>query len=210
MRRAQRVAAGVLLASALALLAGCSSNGADPSSSSATPSAILPAGSPAASGGPLAEGTLPADFKRYRNAQHGFSIGYPSTWQPQEDVGGTIVGFVAPSGASGGGDFVDNANITQEDIGATSLGEYNASARSQIQAAFPNAVFENEGGVTMGGEPAYAYQYTSQQGADTIRLLQVFAVREGTLTALTFAATVDRWPALSQDFQSMLGSFRFL
>lgn len=167
-----------------------------------------------ATGPPAAAATdefgAPATFTTYEERAVGLAIAYPKTWGVKERDGSPFVRFLAPVGPDAESSFIDNANISVEEVGTMTLSEYNATARSQILVVFPDAVVESETPTTLGGQPAVAYVYTASQGHDPVRIRQVFAVHSDRLTALSFAAAVDRWGSLQPTFADMESSFRYL
>lgn len=196
----RRRALALLSVVIVVVAAACSSGSPAPAPTSpATPQQNPPSPPTGSQGAP---GSL---VRTFTDPDARFTIEYPKRWSIREDVAGTVVAFLAPG--DGSENLVDNANITQEDVGEQTLEEYNQSARSQIYAAFPNAVMVAEGPTTMGGADAFRYEYTSAQGDANLHVVQTFSVLGGHLTAMTFVAAEDRWSDRSPTFEAMADSF---
>lgn len=207
--RALPLVGAALLLCTLAL-AGCTQPLIpSPVPSETTHAAVTTAWTPAptpATTSPVTQRTS-SDYLPYANAPHGFSLSYPVGWSMQENLGGSVVAFTAPS--SGMSDIPANFRVSIEDLSANPMGleQYKTTqlAKRQKYDQYNNIhdSVDKEKGFS-GWKIGYTYNAGS-----LIKTFEIYIIRGTTAYTISYSSREDRFATYSQVFDNMIKSFQF-
>lgn len=137
----------------------------------------------------------------YDNPNLGFTLEYPSNWTKDESIT-----FVSPMSKTD--EAPESISITTEVIPAnTTLGEYSNSAVRLLEEQFPDFTLLEFVNSTLSGFPAQQIVYTYTEGETELKLMQIWAVADGTAYALTYAGIPTEFNDALPVFQNMVDSF---
>jgi hypothetical protein len=151
--------------------------------------------------------TRGADYLTYSNSQYGFSISYPSGWTMQENTGGSVVTFQAPS--EGRDDlYLENMKVTVEDLSSSpmSLEQYKSAqlAKKQALANF-NLIYDQAYRVS--GFNGWKIAYTGNSGM-LMEWVEIFTIRGTTAYDITFSAQESSYANYVVAMDTMTKSFQ--
>ncbi len=137
----------------------------------------------------------------YDNPNLGFTLEYPSDWTKDESIT-----FVSPMSETD--EAPESISITTEIIPTNlTLGEYSNSALRLLEEQFPDFTLLELVNSTLSGFPAQQIVYTYTQDGTELKLMQIWAVADGTVYALTYGGIPAEFNDALPDFQSMVDSF---
>jgi hypothetical protein len=147
-----------------------------------------------------------SDYLTYANSQYGFSLSYPSSWTKQENTGGNVVVFTAPS--SGMGDIPATMRVAVDSSNIMSLEQYKAAqvVKKQGLDRF-NVVYDLPYKGT--GFSGWKIGYTYDTGI-IMRSFEVYTIRGTTAYTIAFTSRDDKFAGLSVQSDTMFKSFQFL
>jgi PsbP-like protein len=148
-----------------------------------------------------------SDYLTYTNSQYGFSISYPSGWAVQENTGGSVVTFQAPS--EGRDDlYRENLKVTVEDLSSSpmSLEQYKSAqlAKKQSLASF-NLIYDQAYRVS--GFNGWKIAYTANSGM-LMEWVEIFTIKGTTAYDITFSAQESSYANYVVAMDTMTKSFQ--
>jgi hypothetical protein len=187
-------AVGIVLAITLASTAACSGGGSSrPSQPPSTPGTPSPSPSSTA--------------LTYTNEGAGFSIEYPSDWEANESIPGTIVLFRAPL-ESASDPVRESVGVSTERLpSGYTLQDFIDAGLSRLEQDIPEFHLTSSESTTLAGHPAHRLVYTGKQEAITLQWLQVFTLVGQTGYVLTFVASPDSYATYEPTALDMFDSF---
>jgi len=149
------------------------------------------------------------DPNRYSNAEKGFSIRLPSSWEKQENVMGTDLIVVSP--AEGPEDsFRENFNVLVENLKADMTLDQYYQAGIPVFERYTKEFAQHEHGYTaLDGEKARWDVVSHKMGPLRIKVLLYTMIRQGRGYLITFSAADDRFGQYKDMFCKIAESFRF-
>ena len=155
-----------------------------------------------------------AGYKLYRSTPLGFAMEYPDFWQKSADVGEGIAVFVAPTEGYSD-EYAENLSVQRfvPDVeGEDPLNTYVKGYVSNLESSVKNYRLVAEQNTTLAGQTAYqiVYETQSDDETDQMRLLQLFAMNDGKLYVLTYAAEFGSYSYFLTYVEDMISTFRFL
>jgi len=147
------------------------------------------------------------DYLTYTNSQYGFSISYPSGWTVQENTGGSVVTFQAPS--EGRDDlYRENLKVTVEDLSSSpmSLEQYKSAQMTKKQAlANFNLIYDQAYRVS--GFNGWKIAYTANSGM-LMEWVEIFTIKGTTAYDITFSAQESSYANYVVAMDTMTKSFQ--
>jgi len=137
------------------------------------------------------------EFTTYESALKGVSIDYPTVWEKKEGYNDALVVFSSPTR--------DNLSIIIQGDGSQdlTLQDYTDLSLGQLEELGATSLESAE--ATVSGLPAYQVNYIVN---DTIKLWQLWTVKDNLAYLLTYTARVDNFDAYLETVQRMLESFK--
>jgi hypothetical protein len=147
------------------------------------------------------------DYLTYTNSQYGFSLSYPSGWTVQENTGGSVVTFQAPS--EGRDDlYRENLKVTVEDLSSSpmSLEQYKSAQMTKKQALDSfNLIYDQPYRVS--GFNGWKIAYTANSGM-LMEWVEIFTVKGTTAYDITFSAQESSYANYVVAMDTMTKSFQ--
>lgn len=150
------------------------------------------------------ETTAAAPMNTYTG--HGFTMQYPNDWVKYEPGNGSdvVVLFALPTHND-----TENLNVvTFDNPENVTLEALVADATDQVQQ-FANFTQISARNTTLGGAPAYTVTYTATIGDVPLKVMQVWAIHNGTAYDVTYNAAPGTFDAYLGQAQRTIDSFQF-
>ncbi len=149
-------------------------------------------------------------FKRYRNADKGFSIKYPFLWSYEENKNGAAVIF--SSLRDGNSDFfLENVNVVVQDLSKKpkELKKYTETAIMQMEAVFGESmtVLESEP-IHIAGRKGYKFDFLGKTPKDTLHYTSVWVLDGHTAYQITYTSLSAQYSKYRSKVKTMINSFR--
>ncbi|MFH1284117.1 MAG: PsbP-related protein [Candidatus Peregrinibacteria bacterium] len=146
-------------------------------------------------------------FELYENSTYNIETQYPSDWNLQEDIYGTVVSFLSPL-ADETDLFQDNLNVSIQDLGdeEISIDDFTNLSVEEIKKAYTDIVLE-QNKTMLDGNDAYEVSYTFEQSSFKLKALQVYAIKNQTVYIITFVAETDSYTQFEENVRKMIDSF---
>jgi len=144
-------------------------------------------------------------YLSYTNTQYGFSISYPASWSVQENTGGSVAAFTAPS--SGMGDVPATMKISVEDLSMTptSLAQFRAAQLAKVQGLQNyNLIYDDPYKDLNGWKVGYTYLSGSM-----MRSFVILTIRGSQGYTISFTSRDDQFAAYTVLSDTMFKSFKF-
>ncbi len=137
----------------------------------------------------------------YYNPNLGFTLEYPSNWAKDESIT-----FISPMSAAD--EAPESISITKEIIPTNlTLGEYSNSAVRLLEEQFRDFTLLELVNSTLSGFPAQQIVYTYTQDGTELKIMQKWAVADGTVYALTYGGIPTAFNDALTVFHNMVDSF---
>ena len=154
------------------------------------------------------------DYKLFRSTPLGISVEYPDYWEKTQDNKNGIVAFVTPTEGYAD-DYLDNVSVQRFVLdmeGETAYNDYVKGYVSNLESTLANYNLVSETETTLGGEEAYqiVYESSSDDGADELRVMQLFAQLGGRVYVVTFVAEFSAYTYFLTNVEQMLSTFTFI
>lgn len=153
-------------------------------------------------------------YKLYRSTPMGFSMEYPDFWQKSAEVKEGIAVFVSP--AEGYSDeYTENLSVqrfTPDVEGEDVLNSYVKGYVTNLETTVKNYKLVSEEDTTLAGKTAYriVYETQSDDEKDQMRLMQYFALHNGKIYVVTYAAEFSGYSYFLTYVEKMITTFRFI
>lgn len=183
----------ILILLAAVLIVGCTP----------TPPATTPEGASTSSGQP----PKTSDFLTYEDTTYKIKIDYPRDWKQTENEQ-TVVAFVSPK-TSEDDMFSENLNLIMNDLSGQglTLDTYTEVVKEQLLKTYDGIIMEESGTATLAGQPAYKVVYTVPSEKTTLKIMQVWIIKDDVSYVITFVADEEAYTDYMGTVQKMLNSF---
>ncbi len=161
-------------------------------------------------------------FLTYDNPTYGIRIKYPSDWTKSEQVGGSVVVFLAPK-ENLSDVFQENVNVLVQDLSTRpmTLSEYTNLSIDQISQNIFDANIIDSSATTLDGNPAHKVVYTGTavkvaiyvggiQGEYRLKWMQIWTIKDNKVYIISYAARVDKFSEFSDTTNQMISSFEVI
>jgi hypothetical protein len=134
-----------------------------------------------------------------------FSITVPAGWtlQPADQENNIVLNREA------NGVVRSSANVGEEQVGSTSLADYEKVSRKNMPKQIPGAKMVSTSKTTLGGLAAYQWIFTAKISGKPFKFKAVFAVKDGTAHILTFTSLASTYQKDISGFDTALKSVKW-
>ena len=130
----------------------------------------------------------------YQNDDKGITLKYPPNWDKQENtnpISQEIVEFISPK-ESDSDTFQERLVVTIEPADM-SLDEYTKLAKGEIPKLNKDANFTKEDNYTLADKGGYMVVYTSSDGKDKLKKMEVWTLKNYQAYSITYIADLDKF-----------------
>lgn len=153
--------------------------------------------------------SIKQDFLIYEKKQYGIKIQYPESWTKYDiedySVKKEIVSFLSPK-QSDTDKFQEKLTIGVEDKFYGTLDEFNKSNIQEIKNTLPEANILEESSSFLANRPAIKLVYTGQNGTDTLKNMQIVALKGEQAYIVTYTAKIDDYDLFLKTAEKMIKS----
>lgn len=183
---------------AVVSLAGCNTNTTNTNCGTNNACTLTETGTVRATTGEVNDG-----FTLYTNADHGFSIQYPNTWEYQENAFGSHVMFFSPQPK--GDAFRENVGVITEVLsGDIDVDTYYAAAKEHLASFISDFNETMNKNFKLGEFNAKKVQYIGTQWTYTLKWQQVFFIKDHVAYVITYTAMKDTFDDYLADVDAMI------
>ena len=146
-------------------------------------------------------------FLIYDDPIYKIKLDYPSNWKPVEQEQ-TIVAFISPQ-KNLDDVFKENVNLVMNDLSLqnTTLEEYSGLLETQLKQIYPDMEIVEYGSTILSNNRAQKIVYTVTVGTNSLKVLQIFTIKDQLLYVLTFTAEKSSYAEYLGSVQKMIDSF---
>ena len=149
-------------------------------------------------------------FNSYHNAQYGFSIGYPASWEVQENINKVAVVFVSPP-LNALDTFRENISIYIDDMSdnPTDMESYTARQIQAFQRMFEgHMVLLKSRQIPISGEVGYQIIFLGKGDGGDVKFMRAWVIKGLKAYHITYGAPTTHYGRYELDMKRMLMSFR--
>jgi serine/threonine-protein kinase len=147
----------------------------------------------------------------YEDPNFGIKIKYPQSWARQEIsnlITKEVVAFISP-GESDSDRFQEKIIISVEDLSSPlSLSEYTDKSKQEIMQQTSNYKILNEGDYTLAGKAAHRVVYSSQDGDNKLKTMEVWMLKNYQAYSITYVAETDKYDKFFNTAEKMIKSLQ--
>ena len=152
----------------------------------------------------------PADhLVSYDNTAQGIKIKYPDNWTKQEEsnaITKEVVQFISPK-ESEGDNFQERLIVTVEPTtNNKTLDEYTKLSKQEILKFDKNAKIAQEGESTLAGKSGYRVVYTTKEGNQEFKKLNVWTMKNDKAYLITYEAEAGKYDQFLPVVEKMIKS----
>ncbi len=153
--------------------------------------------------------TTPPNFVTYESAPDNVRIMYPKEWEKMEDYQNTVVLFRSPP-EDDTDVFQENLNIVVGTSSSTDLEKFTDANIEEIEKSFTDVKLVSNTSTTLAGVAAREVVFTLEQKDYTIKLMQIYALKEGNAYVITYTAEEDAYSEYLTTARAMIATFEIL
>ena len=144
----------------------------------------------------------------YDNIAQGIKIKYPDNWNKQEEsnaITKEVVQFISPK-ESDADKFQERLIVTVEPTSNKTLDEYTKLSKQEILKLDKNAKIAQEGESTLAGKNGYRVVYTTKEGNEELKKLNVWTMKNDKAYLITYEAEAGKYEKFLPVVEKMIKS----
>jgi serine/threonine-protein kinase len=144
----------------------------------------------------------------YDNTAQGIKIKYPDNWTKQEEsnaITKEVVQFISPK-ESDADKFQERLIVTVEPTSNKTLDEYTKLSKQEILNLDKNAKIAEEGESTLAGKSGYRVVYTTKEGNQEFKKLNVWTMKNDKAYLITYEAEAGKYDQFLPVVEKMIKS----
>lgn len=147
-----------------------------------------------------------ATTQTYTDANLGYSVQYPSTWERSGLDGGSVL-FLSPLDNTGD-TFRENVGIVVESLpeGTSDVATYTTTTIEKLKTQIAGYTEESAGEVTINGQPGYRSIYSGQVAEGPVKWQQTWFVSGTRAYVLTYSSTPEGYNSHVSDAEAIINS----